>query len=286
MHSKSSSEEDDDQSNSGDEEEYAMVVKEFKKFFKRREKFVRQPRNERRSSKNNRRSSQDEKKDTPKDRIDVVIQITSSDSGDENEEAKKETCLMALETNEVIGKNKVLKERIKELENELLENDLLKCKIMDLEKEFLKIKNFNEVLLKDLNDLRKENEFLKAKDVKEDQLKVDVVTKVDDISKENNLSNAKHKIGHKKITSVEKPHIISQFYTSRNDIGYVKKNYARFLTLEGIATIACLKSTIQDDEYIVDSGCTKHMTGNKGSFKDYEKYDGGHVTFGGNVKGK
>ncbi|KAI3813559.1 hypothetical protein L1987_18285 [Smallanthus sonchifolius] len=116
-------------------------------------------------------------------------QSNSDDSeyGDENDDAKEEKCLMSFGTNEVhfdstycsdalidnydnlkmrydglcdlsskvIDKNRSLKAKIKELENELLENDLLKCKIMDLEKEVLEIKNFNDVLIEDSNDLRK-----------------------------------------------------------------------------------------------------------------------------------
>ncbi|GKF92806.1 zf-CCHC domain-containing protein, partial [Tanacetum coccineum] len=46
---KKSSDEDSSTSDSEDEE-YAMAVKEFKKFFKRRGRFVRQPRDKRKSS--------------------------------------------------------------------------------------------------------------------------------------------------------------------------------------------------------------------------------------------
>nr|GEV34009.1 hypothetical protein [Tanacetum cinerariifolium] len=37
---------------------------------------------------------------------------------------------------------------------------------------------------------------------------------------------------------------------------------------------------------IVDSGCTKHMTGNRRLFTSYKAYDGGHVVFRSNLKGK
>ncbi|GJV34216.1 hypothetical protein Tco_1394616 [Tanacetum coccineum] len=37
---------------------------------------------------------------------------------------------------------------------------------------------------------------------------------------------------------------------------------------------------------IVDSGCTKHMTGNRRLVTSYKAYDGGHVVFGSNLKGK
>nr|GFA41429.1 zinc finger, CCHC-type [Tanacetum cinerariifolium] len=35
-----------------------------------------------------------------------------------------------------------------------------------------------------------------------------------------------------------------------------------------------------------DSGCSRHMTGNKSYFTDYHEIDGGFVAFGGNSKGE
>ncbi|GJZ39336.1 retrovirus-related pol polyprotein from transposon TNT 1-94, partial [Tanacetum coccineum] len=48
----------------------------------------------------------------------------------------------------------------------------------------------------------------------------------------------------------------------------------------------CLKYDLLPDDWIVDSGCTKHMTGNRRLFTSYKAYDGGHVVFGSNLKGK
>ncbi|GJX34288.1 zf-CCHC domain-containing protein [Tanacetum coccineum] len=48
----------------------------------------------------------------------------------------------------------------------------------------------------------------------------------------------------------------------------------------------CLKCDLRLDDWIVDSGCTKHMTGNRRFFTSYKAYDGGHVIFGSNLKGK
>ncbi|GJZ24336.1 retrovirus-related pol polyprotein from transposon TNT 1-94 [Tanacetum coccineum] len=48
----------------------------------------------------------------------------------------------------------------------------------------------------------------------------------------------------------------------------------------------CLKCDLLPDDWIVDSGCTKHMTGNRRLFTLYKAYDGGHVIFGSNLKGK
>ncbi|GJX39521.1 retrovirus-related pol polyprotein from transposon TNT 1-94 [Tanacetum coccineum] len=47
-----------------------------------------------------------------------------------------------------------------------------------------------------------------------------------------------------------------------------------------------LKCDLLLDYWIVDSGCTKHMTGNRRLFTSYKAYDGGHVVFGSNLKGK
>ncbi|GJV82069.1 hypothetical protein Tco_1517939 [Tanacetum coccineum] len=39
-----------------------------------------------------------------------------------------------------------------------------------------------------------------------------------------------------------------------------------------------LKTCLEPDEWIKDSGCSKHMTGNKSLFSIYKAYDGGPVT--------
>ncbi|GKF66775.1 hypothetical protein Tco_0193292, partial [Tanacetum coccineum] len=36
---------------------------------------------------------------------------------------------------------------------------------------------------------------------------------------------------------------------------------------------------------VIDSGCSRHMTGNMSYLIDYEEIDGGYVAFGGNPKG-
>ncbi|GJX16248.1 retrovirus-related pol polyprotein from transposon TNT 1-94 [Tanacetum coccineum] len=39
------------------------------------------------------------------------------------------------------------------------------------------------------------------------------------------------------------------------------------------------------DQRVIDSGCSRHMTGNMSYLTDYEEIDGGYVAFGGNLKG-
>ncbi|GKA95912.1 zf-CCHC domain-containing protein, partial [Tanacetum coccineum] len=47
-----------------------------------------------------------------------------------------------------------------------------------------------------------------------------------------------------------------------------------------------LKVKLEPDEWIKDSGCSRHMTGNKDLFTSYKTIDGGNVVFGGNTKSK
>ncbi|GJT59485.1 alpha/beta hydrolases superfamily protein [Tanacetum coccineum] len=116
---KESSDEDSSNSDSEDEE-YAMAVKEFKKFFKRRGRFARQPRDKRKSFQRS-RSDKDGKserkcfrcgdpnhfigecpKSSRSNNQKAFIGGAWSDSGeDEEEKAKDETCLVAQASNEI-----------------------------------------------------------------------------------------------------------------------------------------------------------------------------------------
>ncbi|GKB33523.1 hypothetical protein Tco_0872924 [Tanacetum coccineum] len=42
---------------------------------------------------------------------------------------------------------------------------------------------------------------------------------------------------------------------------------------------------LEPDEWIKDSGCSKHMTGNRKLFSTYKSYNGGNVIFGSNLRG-
>nr|GFC92137.1 ribonuclease H-like domain-containing protein [Tanacetum cinerariifolium] len=39
------------------------------------------------------------------------------------------------------------------------------------------------------------------------------------------------------------------------------------------------------DKWVIDSGCSRHMTGNMSYLSDFEELNGGYVAFGGNPKG-
>ncbi|GJX03639.1 zf-CCHC domain-containing protein [Tanacetum coccineum] len=138
---------DEECSTSGSEdEEYAMAVRDFKKFFKRRERFVRQPRNDKKTfqrSRDDKNGKSDRKyfrcgdqnhligecPKPPKDKNQrAFFRGSWSDSGEEDDEkAKDKICLMAHASSE----NKRLKAIRNSLEIELSE---LKEKLSKLEK--------------------------------------------------------------------------------------------------------------------------------------------------------
>ncbi|GJV91800.1 retrovirus-related pol polyprotein from transposon TNT 1-94 [Tanacetum coccineum] len=47
----------------------------------------------------------------------------------------------------------------------------------------------------------------------------------------------------------------------------------------------CLGVDLEPDEWIKDSGCSKHMTGNRKLFSTYKAYNGGNIIFGSNLRG-
>ncbi|GJY13114.1 retrovirus-related pol polyprotein from transposon TNT 1-94 [Tanacetum coccineum] len=77
---------------------------------------------------------------------------------------------------------------------------------------------------------------------------------------------------------------------------YIDSGFARFNTIitslkaldEGFSSknYVSLRTCLEPDEWIKDSGCSKHMTGNKSLFSTHKAYDGGNVVFGSKLKGK
>ncbi|GKA73170.1 zf-CCHC domain-containing protein [Tanacetum coccineum] len=142
---KESSDEECSTSGSKDKE-YAMAVRDFKKFFKRRGRFVRQPRNNKKKFQRSRDDKNDKsdrkcfrcgdpnhligecpKLPNDKNQRAFVGGSWSDNSEEDDEKTKDETCLIAQAFNE----NKQLKKAKKKLEKELSE---LKLKLSTLEK--------------------------------------------------------------------------------------------------------------------------------------------------------
>ncbi|GJW02425.1 hypothetical protein Tco_1561281 [Tanacetum coccineum] len=107
LKAKKESSDDDSSTSESEDEEYAMAVKEFKKFFKRRGRFVRQPRDERKSLQ---RSRDDKNGKSERKCFRCGDQIISS----ENVQSHQETTIkeISLEEQGVIVAN-IRKKRIK-----------------------------------------------------------------------------------------------------------------------------------------------------------------------------
>nr|GEW18841.1 hypothetical protein [Tanacetum cinerariifolium] len=106
------------------DEEYAMAVRDFKKFFKRRRRFVRQPRNDKKTFQ---RSRDDKKRQEPK----RICRRSWSDSDEKDDEkVTNETCLVAQASS---------KEKVSTLEkNKGVDLECVKCHTLKSENEKLK----------------------------------------------------------------------------------------------------------------------------------------------------
>ncbi|GJZ47711.1 retrovirus-related pol polyprotein from transposon TNT 1-94 [Tanacetum coccineum] len=67
----------------------------------------------------------------------------------------------------------------------------------------------------------------------------------------------------------------------------IKKNSSVQITKKpSLNTSVRLKVMLEPDEWIKDSGCSRHMTGNKDLFLSYKAINGGNIMFGSNTKSK
>ncbi|GJY02211.1 zf-CCHC domain-containing protein [Tanacetum coccineum] len=78
----------------------------------------------------------------------------------------------------------------------------------------------------------------------------------------------------------------SDFVITRKKLIHNKIEESKKPSLKSGLGYVCLRTCLEPDEWIKDSGCSKHMTGNKSLFSTYKAYDGGNVVFGSNLKGK
>nr|GEV01383.1 retrovirus-related Pol polyprotein from transposon TNT 1-94 [Tanacetum cinerariifolium] len=266
-----------------EDEEYAMAVRDFKKFFKRRGRFVRQPQNDKKTfqrSRDEKNGKSDRKcfrcgdpnhligkcPKPPKEKNQrAFVGGSWSDSGKEDDEkVNNETCLVAQASSEIITKNKRLKATRDSLEKEI---SILKEKLSTLENyKFEKSthclnemlnnqKPFGEKLGLGFNSLEvsssgtKEIEFVKA------QKKVSLDGGPINMGGPFNVQAAPKKIWDRH----QEPHM---------DLRKI-----------------CIGVDLEPNKWIKDSGCSKHMTGNQKLFSSYKAYNGGNVIFGSNLRG-
>ncbi|GJU94469.1 retrovirus-related pol polyprotein from transposon TNT 1-94 [Tanacetum coccineum] len=168
---------DEECSTSGSEdEEYAMAVRDFKKFFKRRGRFVRQPRNDKKTFQRSRddKNGKSERKcfrcgdpnhligECPKPPRDknqrAFVGGSWSDSGEEDDEKiQDETCLVAQAPNEVCSESSYFSDENSSIDDLALDNEYDKlCKmslmIITKNKRLKAIRNSLENELRELKD--------------------------------------------------------------------------------------------------------------------------------------
>ncbi|GJY40714.1 retrovirus-related pol polyprotein from transposon TNT 1-94 [Tanacetum coccineum] len=139
----------EERSTSGSEdEEYAMAVRDFKKFLKRRERFVRQPRNDKKSFQRNR----DDKNAKVKGRG-----SWSDSGGEDDEKTKDETCLVAQASNEVCYDSSYFSDENSSIDDLSLDNEYdklckMSLKIITKNKRLKAVRNSLENKLSELKE--------------------------------------------------------------------------------------------------------------------------------------
>ncbi|GJY97683.1 retrovirus-related pol polyprotein from transposon TNT 1-94 [Tanacetum coccineum] len=326
---------DDTSSSDSNDEEYAMAVRDFKKFFRRRGKFVRQPYDDKKNFRKIKEEKREDRRcfkcgdpnhfisDCPKNysgEQKAFVVGSWSDSGDDSK--KEEICLMG-HSNEVLSDN--LYYSSSSLDNESRQNEYdklgqISLRIINKNK---RLKAKNESLKKTINELKTKLDILeKGKETSSncdacDELRLEVNSlKLKLASFEYSSSSLQ------KMVEMQKPSkdkcglgytetIASSRNTKIKNLGdQLKKlsvepacrchsptapassNEQHRLSddsaekKEDLETNVRQKVKLDPDEWIQDSGCTRHMTGNKDLFSSYKPIDGGNVLFGSNTKSK
>ncbi|GJY71461.1 zf-CCHC domain-containing protein [Tanacetum coccineum] len=176
LKAKKESSDDDSSTSNSEDEEYAMAVRDFKKFFKRRGRFIRQPREERKSFQRNKDDKNGKGKrkcfkcgdpnhligECPKQSKfqsqKAFVGGSWSDSGeDEEERTKEEKCLIAKASDEVLSETEYFSDDQSSLDENDLDSEYSRlCKIG------LKVMAKNKTLKQAKIEL--ENEALELKD--------------------------------------------------------------------------------------------------------------------------
>nr|GEY62539.1 integrase, catalytic region, zinc finger, CCHC-type, peptidase aspartic, catalytic [Tanacetum cinerariifolium] len=96
---------------------------------------------------------------------------------------------------------------------------------------------------------------------------------------------SKHMIGNRKLFSSYKAYSGGNVMFGSNLHGKIIGKDETCLVAQAPDEI-CLGINLEPDEWIKDSVCSKHMTGNRKLFSSYKAYSGGNVMFGRNLHGK
>ncbi|GKC59225.1 retrovirus-related pol polyprotein from transposon TNT 1-94, partial [Tanacetum coccineum] len=228
-----------------------------------------------------------------------------SDSDEENDEKiQDETCLVAQAPNEVCSESSYFSDENSSIDDLALDNEYDKlCKMI------LKIITKNKMLKSIRNSL--ENELRELKDklsILEKNKGVDLdcakchTLKIENekLKEESTRLNKFEKITHclNEMLNNQKPSGdklglgFNSFEASSSGTKEIKFVKAQKKTSSDGGPIImggpfniCLGIDLEPDEWIKDSGCSKHMTGNRKLFSTYKAYNEGNVIFGSNLRG-
>nr|GEW77793.1 hypothetical protein [Tanacetum cinerariifolium] len=200
----------------------------------------------------------------------------SDSENDTEDKTNDETCIMAQSSNEItialceislkiINKNKILEDKRDLLEKEILELNE-KIKKLERSKEI-------EIVCKSCEELKSENVK-----IKETQVKFVKFDKSANSLREmlNNQESPSCKIGlgfNSCKASTSRTKIMSFVESSAEKATNGSTIKVHGSTMPGSV---CLRTCLEPNEWIKDSGCSKHMTGNKSLFSTYKAYDGGY----------
>ncbi|GJT79377.1 retrovirus-related pol polyprotein from transposon TNT 1-94 [Tanacetum coccineum] len=307
---KESSDEECSTSRSKDKE-YAMAVRDFKKFFKRRGRFCF------RCGDPNHLIGECPK--PPKDKNQrALIGGSWSDSGEEDDEKiKDETCLVAQASIEVCSDSSYSSDENSSIDDLALDNEYEKLckmslKIITKNKRLKAVRNSLENKLSELKEklptleknkgvdlectkcqlLRIENEKLKEEAIKLTKFKKSTHC-LNEMLSNQKPSGDKLGLGFNSLEASTSGTKEIKFVKSQNKTslggGPLKKGGPHIAVVPAPKEIMgpqiCLRVDLEPDEWIKDTGCSKHMTGNRKLFSTYKAYNGGNVLFGSNLYG-
>ncbi|GJX21891.1 zf-CCHC domain-containing protein, partial [Tanacetum coccineum] len=314
-----------------EDEEYAMSVRDFKKFFKRRGRFVRQPRNDKKTfqrscdDKNGKGDRKCFRCSDPNHLIGECLKPLKdknqrafvggswSDSGEKDDKkVKDETCLVAHASSEVCSESSYFSDENSLIDNIALDNEYdklckMSLKIITKNKWLKATRNSLENELRELKDKLSTLEKNKGVDLdcaKCHVLKIKNEKLKDETTRLNKFKKSTHCLN--EMLSNQKPFDdklglgFNSFEASSSgtkEIKFVKAQKKAFsdggpinkdgpINMGGPLNVQiCLGVDLEPDEWIKDSGCSKHMTGNRKLFSTYKAYNGGNVIFGSNIRG-
>ncbi|GKB17286.1 zf-CCHC domain-containing protein [Tanacetum coccineum] len=213
----------------------------------------------------------------------------SDSENDTEDKTNNKTCLMAQSSNEVTLNSFYYSDNASSLDNDSMQieydslceislkiinkNKIFKTKRDLLEKEILELNEKIKKLerSKEIEIVCKSWEELKLKNtkLKETQVKFVKFDKSDNSLREmlNNQKSSSCKVG----LGFDSGKASTSGTKTMSIVGSSAEKAMDGSTLPGSV---CLRTCLEPDEWIKDSGCSKHMTGNKSLFSTYKAYNG------------